>query len=82
MSNSMHSASGSYHYSPAFGLDAVPEVGGPSVPAFAASLPDDGCRAPYGRRRFRAGQRAGWGGNDERTGGFRGVGAPAPEPLR
>jgi hypothetical protein len=42
MSNSMHSASGSYHYSPAFGLDAVPEVGGLGAPAFAASSPDDG----------------------------------------
>ena len=33
-----------------------------------------------GRRRFRGGQRAG--GNEKRTGGFRGVGAPASEPLR
>ncbi|MGC1780765.1 MAG: Mth938-like domain-containing protein [Xanthobacteraceae bacterium] len=53
MSNSMHSASGSYHYSPAFGLDAVPEVGGLVRPRLRRRRPTMGCLAPYGRRRFR-----------------------------
>src|SRR5271155_225765 len=65
----------------AFGLDSVPEDGGLGAPAFAASSPDDGVP---GAVRAAAVPRwaAGGGGNEKRTGGFRGVGAPASEPLR
>jgi hypothetical protein len=66
----------------AFGLDSVPEVGGFGAPAFAASSPDDGGawrRTGGGGSAVSRGRR---GGNEKRAGGFRGVGAPASEPLR
>src|ERR1700744_3941220 len=75
MPNSIHFAGRLYHYSPAFVLDSGPEVGGLGAPAFAASSPDDGVPGAV-RAGGGSALGSGRGGNDERTGGVRAVGAP------
>jgi hypothetical protein len=75
MPNSIHFGKGSTTILPRFGLDPVPEVGGLGAPAFAASSPDDGVPGAV-RAGGGSALGSGRGGNDERTGGFRAVGAP------